>query len=251
MILLKIEQITKKFGALAAVNNFSCDIVKGECHALIGPNGAGKTTIFNIIAGYLRLNRGRIIFNGENIAGLKPHVIARKGIARTFQIRVLFDSLSVLENMMAAFHLKSSSVFLDMLLQTQHAHKESERVKERSLEALEMVGLSDLIEAPANSLGHVAQGKLGIAMALATDPEVLLLDEPVSGMTPGETEEMLGLIRKTIERGITVLLVEHNMKAVMSVADGITVLNFGEKIAEGAPKDIMSSPEVIKAYLGE
>ena len=251
MILLKLDRVTKKFGALAAVNDFSCDIAKGECHALIGPNGAGKTTIFNIIAGYVRPSRGRIMFNEENIAGLKPHVIARKGIARTFQIRVLFDSLTVLENMMAAFHLKSSSVFLDMVLQTHHAHEEDKRVKERSLEALEIVGLSDLREALAGSLGHVAQGKLGIAMALATEPQLLLLDEPVSGMNLAETEETLDLIRKTIERGITILLVEHNMKAVMSVADKITVLNFGQKIAEGTPKNIMKDSEVIKAYLGE
>ncbi|HOP48020.1 MAG TPA: ABC transporter ATP-binding protein [Desulfobacteraceae bacterium] len=251
MILLNIDGITKKFGALAAVDNFSCDVIKGECHALIGPNGAGKTTTFNMIAGYLRPTKGKIFFNGENIAGLKPHVIARKGIARTFQIRVLFDSLSVLENMMAACHLKSSSVFIDMVFQTRHSHEENKRLEQLSLELLEIVGLSDFSEVPAGTLGHVAQGKLGLGMALAMEPQVLLLDEPVSGMTPSETEEMLHLIKQTLQRGITVLLVEHNMKAVMSVADRITVLDFGQKIAEGAPNDIINNPDVIKAYLGE
>jgi len=251
MILLEIDRVTKMFGGLPAVKNFSCQITKGECHGLIGPNGAGKTTLFNVIAGIYRPNTGKIMLKGENVAGLRPHVIARKGIARTFQIHILFESLSILDNMMAAYYLKSSRGFWDMLLQTRHARKENKRLLGLSLEALEMVGLIDLREESVTSLGHVAQGKLGIAMALATEPQLLLLDEPVSGMTSSETEDMIDFIRKIIERGITVIMVEHNMRAIMSIADMITVLNFGEKIAEGSAEEIKENKDVIKAYLGE
>jgi len=251
MIILNINKLTKHFGALAAVQDFSCNVNKGECHALIGPNGAGKTTMFNMIAGLFEPTTGEIIFNGENIAGLKPHVIAKKGIARTFQVHALFNSMSVLDNMVSAFFLKSSSRFLDMLLHTPHARAEDKRILQKSMEALDAMGLSDIREMPAKGLGHVARGKLGLAMALATEPQLLLLDEPVSGMTERETEEILNLIRRIINNGITVILVEHNMKAVTAIADRITVLNFGSKIAEGSPDEIKSNKEVIKAYLGE
>ncbi len=229
--------VTKYFGGLAAVNNVDFEIWPGEIFALIGPNGAGKTTLFNLVAGALRPTRGFIYFKGADITGSRPHQNVKRGIARTFQIVKPLRELRVIDNIRVGAYFGR-----------RHPSKSPEEVAE---EVLHLVGLESYRDSPAGSLPIGFLKRLEVARALATNPEVLLLDEVAAGLTPAETEEMVRLIRRVRdELGITVFYIEHDMRAVMQVADRIMVLNYGEKIAEGTPKEIASDPRVIQAYLG-
>jgi branched-chain amino acid transport system ATP-binding protein len=248
--LLELSKVTKHFGGLCAVDQIDLELSKGELLGLIGPNGAGKTTIFNLISGVLNVSSGNISFKGQNIIARKPYQINRMGICRTFQLRTIFDDLTVLQNVMIGGYTKKrlGIGFLDSFLSTTKKRKELER---SALEKIEQVGLADYKDEIAKNLPHGFQQAMALAIALVTEPEVLLLDEPVSGMTVKEIIWMMELInslRAGNKRGI--LLIEHNMKAVMDYCDSISVINFGKKIAEGPPAEIKQNEDVIAAYLG-
>ncbi|MHA1712399.1 MAG: ABC transporter ATP-binding protein [Candidatus Freyarchaeota archaeon] len=239
MVLLEIKGLTKYFGGLAALKNVNIQIQQNEIVGLIGPNGAGKTTLFNCITGFYPPTSGTVIFKGEKITGLKPHKICRKGISRTFQIVKLFSSMTVLENVKAA-----------VLFGGKRKTRKGD-VTRKAMELLDFVGLSGKEDLMAKSLTLADQRLLEMARALATDPELLLLDEVVAGLNPKEVEETMKLIQTVREQGITVFMVEHVMKAVMGVSDRIIVLHHGKKLAEGEPKEIAEEKRVIEAYLGE
>lgn len=250
MALLEIKGLCKYFGGLAAVNDFDFEVQPGEILGLIGPNGAGKTTVFNLITGFLTPNKGKIIFKGEDITSYKPHLIARKGIVRTFQLTTLFESRTILENMLIAFHLKSRSGFWSAIFNSPLTREREKKILEKSIETLDFMKLLHLKDELAGNLPHGHQRSLGIALAMAASPEMILLDEPVTGMNPEETLATMEQIRRIREKGVTILLVEHNMRAVMGLCERITVLNFGQKIAEGLPNVIKENKDVIEAYLG-
>lgn len=251
MTLLETIKITKHFGGLAAISDLNLNVKSGETLGLIGPNGAGKTTVFNLIAGVFPPTHGRIIFKGKDITGEKPNTITQRGIARTFQIPAFFGGKCVLENMLIAFHLESKSSFWKAILNDSLTQAREKDILKKAKELLKFVGLSGDMEGKlAKSLPHGHRKTLGVAMALATFPELLLLDEPVGGMNPEEARNMVSLIKILKERGITILLVEHNLRVVMGLCDRIVVLNFGRKIAEGPPNEVRESKEVIEAYLG-
>jgi len=238
MQILEGEGVRKHFGGLAAVTDVDFHIDQGEILGLIGPNGAGKTTLFNLISGSLLPTSGIIRFKGENITGLRPHKICKRGMARTFQLVKLFGNMTVLEN-----------VLLGSLFGTPMVMRES-NAKRESLELLEFVGLSAMEGVPARDLTVANQKRLEVARALATKPELLLLDEVMAGLTPTEVGSAIELIRKIGNRGITVFMIEHVMKAIMTVSHRIIVLHHGEKIAEGIPEEIATNPKVIEIYLG-
>lgn len=248
MALLELRGVTKKFGGLVAVSNFDMDVNEGEIRGLIGPNGAGKTTIFNVTTKYYPVTRGEIRYEGKDITHLGPHEIAKRGLVRTFQLTTLFMELTVLKGIMVARHLHAGVSTIQRVLSIAGSRERENEAK--PLEIIEFLGLGDFKYELACNLPHGHQRALGIALALATEPKLLLLDEPVTGMNAIETEHMMGLIRKVRDSGVTILLVEHNMKAVMGLADKITVMNFGEKIAEGLPEEIADNELVIEAYLG-
>jgi len=249
MALLELKGVTKYFGGLAAVSDFDMDVNEGEIRALIGPNGAGKTTMYNLITGFYPLTEGQVTFDGEVIAGLKPHQIAKRGLVRTFQAaNILFVDHTVLQGMMVARHLHVGLGSVRMFLgSAKGREKENEK---RCLEILEFFGLDSFKDELTVNLPHGHQRALGVALAMAAEPRLLCLDEPVTGMNPTETEHFMGLIKKMRDRGVTILLVEHDMKVVMGISDQITVLDFGRKIAEGTSKEIAHDPRVIEAYLG-
>lgn len=251
MSILKVQQLNISFGGLKALSNFSFNVQEKSIHAIIGPNGAGKTTAFNIIAGHLKPSSGNIEFQGKNITGYKPHKVAKQGIYRTFQGISIFDNMSVLENVMVGLHLKSrSGVFASSLLPPL-LRKDEKWIKEEAEKWLSFFGLTDKAKLNPSSLPFGTRRMLELARALAGEPKLLLLDEPASGLNTGETSELASIIIKIKEEmGITVLLVEHDMWLVMDIADHISVLNQGEKIAEGKPKEIHKNPEVIRVYLG-
>ncbi len=244
MALLELRGVDKHFGGLAAVSNLDMDVNEGEIMALIGPNGAGKTTVFNVITGFYTATKGTIRYNGENITHLKPHQIAKRGLVRTFQLTTLFMDFTVLRGVMVARHLHAGKDFARSFLGT-----EKENLA-KSLKIIEFLGLEHLKDELAWNLPHGHQRVLALAMALITEPKLLLLDEPVAGMNPVETQHMTGLIRQIRDQGISVLLVEHDMKTVMGLSDRITVVDFGQKIAEGLPEEITHNEMVIEAYLG-
>jgi len=250
MALLEIRSLSKYFGGLAALYQLDLDVFESEILGLIGPNGAGKTTVFNVVTGSLLPTNGQVIFRGENITGLRPDQTVQRGIARTFQASTLFMQLPVFDNVFIGFHRNYMVGAWQAWLHTSVVRKEEEAAKQRAMEILEFTGLAPLKDELAGNLPHGYQRVLGICIALATNPKLLLLDEPATGMNPGETLIMIDLFRQLRNRGITVVVVEHNMKVVMSLCDRITVLNYGKKIAEGLPEEIRGNKEVIEAYLG-
>ena len=245
--LLETRRLTRLFGGLAAVSDVDLTVDKGEIVGLIGPNGAGKTTCFNLLSGFLRPTRGSIVFDGESISGLKPHQIAARGLVRTFQLTTLFQEMTALENVLLGLHLHSGRSARRVLLS--RSDFPADEIA-RSREVLDFTGLAAHADQLTRNLPHGHQRVLGIAMALAAQPRLLLLDEPVTGMNLDESGRVMDLVKTIRSRGTTILLVEHNMKAVMGTCERIVVLNFGQKLAEGTPAQVSTSPEVIQAYLG-
>ncbi len=254
--LLKINNLSIDFGGIRALNRLSFDIRQAEIAALIGPNGAGKTTLFNCLTGIYAFSEGDILLfppeseKGISLKGMKPNQITEKGLARTFQNIRLFSRMTVLENVMIGRHCRTRAYILGALFRNAATRKEERETVDKSYALLEKMGLAEYVNEPAGNLPYGAQRRLEIARALATDPFLLLLDEPAAGMNPQETSDIIDLIREIASDGLSILLIEHDMKLVMSLSDRIFVIDYGRKIAEGDPAEIRSNPAVIKAYLG-
>ena len=248
MPILSVESLTMKFGGLTAVNDLSFEVDAGEIRGLIGPNGAGKTTTFNAVSGFYTPTSGRILFKDEVVSGQKMSVVAEKGLVRTFQHATLFQEITLLDNVLVGCHRHHRPGLIASVLGTDRAQRQE--VKELAREALDFFGLAGRSDDLAGELPHGQQRALGMAVALAAEPEVLLLDEPFTGMNSEETRQMMNLMLKIQSKGITLLLVEHDMQAVMGLCNYITVLNFGCLLVEGTPEEIRTNPEVIEAYLG-
>lgn len=249
--MLQIRDLSKSFGGYQAVSEVSTTVQAGTVHAVIGPNGAGKTTLFNLVSGVLPPTTGSVWLDGQQLTGLRPDRIARLGLVRTFQGVRLFGAMTVLENVQTGRHIRTRSDLLPMLLRLPGRDTLQEAAsRSRALELLEMVGLSRHRDAMASDLALADQRRLEIARALATEPRVLLLDEPVAGMNPVEVNEAAHLILRIRDSGVTVLLTEHHMSLVMKISDRITVLNYGKKIAEGNAEEVRRDPQVLEAYLG-
>lgn len=250
MPLLEVKNLTRSFGGLTALSNVDFHVNDGEIVSLIGPNGAGKTTFFNCVTGIYAPTSGSLTLNGENISGLRPCKVAWKGISRTFQNIRLFPGMTAAENVMAGCHSRTKTGPIGAIFKTRKCRDEEKRTEEKAHHLLRFIGLSAKANTMAGNLAYGDQRRLEIARALATEPKLLLLDEPAAGMNPHETEGLKSLILKIRDNGISVFLIEHHMKVVMTISDRVVVLDHGEKLAEGTPAEIQNNPDVVRAYLG-
>ena len=251
MALLEVSGVSKRFGGVHAVQDVSFGVEEGAIKAIIGPNGAGKTTLFNLVSGFVAPDAGAIRLAGEPIQGRAPHEVAARGLSRTFQHIRLFAQMTALENVMVGRHLRARSGFVSGMLQLPWTRREDEAVRERARELMEFMGIGALADIEATQLAYGQQRGVELARALASDPRIVLLDEPAAGLNMRETRELARLVSRIRDRGVTVLLVEHDMSLVMGISDEVVVLSYGEKIAEADPRTVQRDPEVVRIYLGD
>jgi len=251
-MILELKSVTKKFGGVTAINDTTFTVNTKEIYGLIGPNGAGKTTMFNIITGNYEATSGEVVFRNEPLNGLKPHTIVRRGIARTFQNIRLFNSMSVMDNVLIGFDFQAKYTYMESIFRFPRFFGEEKRIRKRAMEILDYFGIAEFADTKATDLSYGQQRKVEIARALATNPAMLLLDEPAAGMNPAETKELASLIKSAREDfDLTVLLIEHDMQFVNQLCDKVLVLDYGKTIFEGNPADAIKDKEVVAAYLGD